>query len=131
MEEIETLDDLEVGAKVVYENESSTSWVETTSITKTISTSAAPEYVGAQGDVYIGNSTNLLFGKGESVDLFRQDDGTFKLGQKESICTGEQVAGFRDPATGHVEEVMLLRTPEDLEQFRKRYGIDGEIEKIY
>lgn len=47
-----------------------------------------------------------------------------------SICTGEQVAGFRNP-DGHVEEVMLLRTPEDLEQFRKRYGITGEIEKIY
>ena len=47
-----------------------------------------------------------------------------------SICTGEQVAGFRNP-DGHIEEVMLLRTPEDLEQFRKRYGITGEIEKIY
>ena len=47
-----------------------------------------------------------------------------------SICTGEQVAGFRNP-DGHIEEVMLLRTPEELEQFRKRYGITGEIEKIY
>ena len=47
-----------------------------------------------------------------------------------SICTGEQVAGFRS-TDGHIEEVMLLRTPEDLEQFRKRYGITGEIEKIY
>ena len=48
-----------------------------------------------------------------------------------SICTGEQVAGFRDPETGRFEEVMLLRTPEDLDWFRKRYGIEGEIEKIY
>ena len=47
-----------------------------------------------------------------------------------SICTGEQVAGFRNP-DGHFEEVTLLRSPEDLEQFRKRYGITGEIEKIY
>ncbi len=48
-----------------------------------------------------------------------------------SICTGEQVAGFRNRETGRFEEVMLLRTPEDLEAFRKAYGIDGEIEKIY
>ena len=48
-----------------------------------------------------------------------------------SICTGEQVAGFRDPATGRFEEVMLLRTPDDLEAFRQQYGITGEIEKIY
>ena len=48
-----------------------------------------------------------------------------------SICTGEQVAGFRDPKTGRIEEVMLLRSPADLEAFKDRYGIDGEIEKIY
>ena len=48
-----------------------------------------------------------------------------------SICTGEQVAGFRNPETGRFEEVMLLRSPEDLEVFRQQYGITGGIEKIY
>ena len=48
-----------------------------------------------------------------------------------SICTGEQVAGFRNQETGRFEEVMLLRTPEDLAWFRDHYGITGEIEKIY
>ena len=48
-----------------------------------------------------------------------------------SICTGEQVAGFRDSEPGRFEEVMLLRSPEDLEWFRQHYGISGEIEKIY
>ena len=48
-----------------------------------------------------------------------------------SICTGEQVAGFRNQETGRFEEVMLLRSPEDLERFRQQYGITGEIEKIY
>ena len=48
-----------------------------------------------------------------------------------SICTGEQVAGFRDPETGRFEEVMLIRSPEDLAWFRTRYGITGEITKIY
>ena len=48
-----------------------------------------------------------------------------------SICTGEQVAGFRNRETGRFEEVMLLRTPADLEAFRTQYGIEGEIEKIY
>ena len=48
-----------------------------------------------------------------------------------SICTGEQVAGFRDSETGRFEEVMLLRSPGDLEQFKQQYGISGEIEKIY
>ena len=48
-----------------------------------------------------------------------------------SICTGEQVAGFRNQEIGRFEEVMLLKTPEDLERFKQQYGIIGEIEKIY
>ncbi len=48
-----------------------------------------------------------------------------------SICTGEQVAGFRNSETGRFEEVMLLRSPGDLEWFKQQYGISGEIEKIY
>ena len=48
-----------------------------------------------------------------------------------SICTGEQVAGFRRKGSGTFEEVMLLKTPENLETFRSMYGIEGEIEKIY
>ena len=48
-----------------------------------------------------------------------------------SICTGEQVAGFRDNATGKFREVMLSRGEADLDTFRKEYGIEGEIQKIY
>ncbi len=50
---------------------------------------------------------------------------------RASICTGEQVAGFKDLQTGKIEEIMLLQCPEDLEKFRKMYGITGEIEKEY
>jgi len=50
---------------------------------------------------------------------------------KASICTGEQVAGFKDISTGAFEEVMLIKGPEDLALFREMYGIAGEIEKIY
>ena len=48
-----------------------------------------------------------------------------------SICTGEQVAGFRRLDTGAFEEVTLLKDPDDLARFREEYGIEGEIEKIY
>ena len=48
-----------------------------------------------------------------------------------SICTGEQVAGFRRLDTGAFEEVTLLKDPDDLGRFREEYGIEGEIEKIY
>ena len=48
-----------------------------------------------------------------------------------SICTGEQVAGFLDKRSGKFEEIALIRQPGDLEDFKKRYGIAGEVEKFY
>lgn len=48
-----------------------------------------------------------------------------------SICTGEQVAGFLNKRSGQFEEIALLRSPKDLEDFKKSYGITGEVEKFY
>lgn len=50
---------------------------------------------------------------------------------KASICNGEQVAGFKDIHTGKIEEVMLIKSPADLENFKTIYGIDEEIAKEY
>ena len=50
---------------------------------------------------------------------------------RASICTGEQVAGFKDIHTGKMEEVMLIKCPKDLDDFKSMYGIEGEIEKEY
>ena len=49
-----------------------------------------------------------------------------------SICTGEEVAaGFKDIRTGKIEEIMLIRSPEDLEKFKEIYEITEEIAKEY
>ena len=50
---------------------------------------------------------------------------------KASICNGELVAGFKDIHTGDFEEVMLIRDAEDLFEFKRMYGINGDIEKTY
>lgn len=47
-----------------------------------------------------------------------------------SICTGEQVAGFKDRETGKFTEIMLIRDGKDLEAFQSAYGI-SRIEKEY
>lgn len=47
-----------------------------------------------------------------------------------SICTGEQVAGFRDIHTGQFEEVMLIRNESDLHYFMETYDITS-VTKIY
>lgn len=43
-----------------------------------------------------------------------------------SICTGEQVAGFRDPATGKFHEAMLIRDGADLRAFLREYGVEEQ-----
>ena len=48
-----------------------------------------------------------------------------------SICTGEQVACMRERESGKLREIMLIRDADDLETFRKNYGVTGEIRKIY
>lgn len=41
-----------------------------------------------------------------------------------SICTGEQVAGFKNIHAGKFEEVMLIRNQKDLDYFMEMYEID-------
>ena len=43
---------------------------------------------------------------------------------RSSICTGEKVAGFRNKQTGKFEEVMMIRTEQELQEFADMYGID-------
>lgn len=47
-----------------------------------------------------------------------------------SICTGEQVAGFKDKRTGEFLDVLYIREPGDLDRFLKQYGLTS-IQKEY
>lgn len=51
---------------------------------------------------------------------------------RQSICTGEVTACVRERATGHLREVQLIRTREDLEEFCAACGADPDkIKTIY
>ncbi len=45
---------------------------------------------------------------------------------RASICTGEQVAGFKSIQTGKFTEIMLIRDRRDLEEFMAAYGVAAE-----
>ena len=59
------------------------------------------------------------------------DPARFEPAVRSSICTGEKTAGFREKETGRFEEVMLIRSDQDLQEFMRRYGITEMPEKIY
>lgn len=42
---------------------------------------------------------------------------------RSSICTGEQVAGFKDPVSGKFQEMMLIRNARDFQEFLERYQV--------
>ena len=46
-----------------------------------------------------------------------------------SICTGEQVAGFKNIHTGRFEEVMLIRNDEELARFKEMYDLKEVIKE--
>lgn len=43
---------------------------------------------------------------------------------RSSICTGERVAGFKDPVSGKFQELVLLRDDRDFQEFLRRYQVE-------
>lgn len=68
---------------------------------------------------------------GRNMEVKTYDKENQKPVLKCSICNGEQVAAFQDIHTGKCKEVMFIKSKEDLDLFRKQYGVEGEIPKIY
>ncbi|MBQ3630967.1 MAG: hypothetical protein II949_06980 [Prevotella sp.] len=82
--------DPSIGFDRVMQNDTVTSHITTLEATRAISTSSDPEFVGANGDLYIGKSSNLLFGKARSVGLKKNDDGTYEVGTDDAIIVGKK-----------------------------------------
>lgn len=69
-----------------------------------------------------------MFGKKKTRKEYDRD--SLKPVLRCSICTGEQVAGFKNIHTGKFEDVMLIKNNKDLETFMGMYGI-VDVEKEY
>ncbi|MBQ6216750.1 MAG: hypothetical protein IJK53_05135 [Erysipelotrichaceae bacterium] len=72
-----------------------------------------------------------MFFRKKTIETIKYDETIRRPAIRSSICTGERVAGFENLETGKFEEIQLLQSERDLEQFKKRYGITGEIRTIY
>ncbi|MDY4409551.1 MAG: LamG-like jellyroll fold domain-containing protein [Prevotella sp.] len=99
--------DLTVGAQVNVEVTKNNTTTETITTTKRISTDDSEDYVGANGDVFIGSATNVLFGNARKVDFVKQTDGSFKLDMKNGITTGMQYGTGFNYTQNYVENTLL------------------------
>nr|WP_325183067.1 aspartate dehydrogenase [uncultured Oscillibacter sp.] len=66
----------------------------------------------------------MLFGKRKKEPAVQYDKAGKVPVIRSSICTGEQVAGFKDLATGKFQELMLIRDQRDLQDFLRRYQVE-------
>lgn len=71
----------------------------------------------------------IMFKKKKKTKEFDKENLTPMI--RTSICTGEQVAGFKDKRSGKFEEIALIKNDADLSAFKAQYGIEGEIPKFY
>ena len=67
----------------------------------------------------------------KKVIRMEYDADRYKPVIRASICTGEQTAGFVDRTTGEFREDMLIRGADYLYIFKEKYGLTGELDKIY
>lgn len=63
------------------------------------------------------------FGKKPEKVIRQFEKENYKPVLKCSICTGEQVAGFKDIHSGKFEEVTLIRNAKELEAFMQLYDV--------
>ena len=108
IDEIKNTYDATLGLNVSTQGESASTWSRSVTTTRTISTSSAPEYVGANGDVFIGSATNLIYGLARDINFRRQgtsDKATLEL--KDVVTTGLNFKTMFNYTANYVENVLL------------------------
>lgn len=108
IDEIKNAYDASAGLNVTTQGESASTWSRSVTTTRTISTSSASEYVGANGDVFIGSATNLIYGLARDVNFRRQgtsDKAALEL--KDVVTTGLNFKTMFNYTENYVENVLL------------------------
>ena len=105
--ETATKDDFSWGGKAVSEGENSTTTSHSLSLTQSISTSDDPSLVGSLGDIFIGQSTNLIFGKAREVGFHRANGGEPELGVEEIFTVGSTFSTYFTYTAYYIESYLI------------------------
>lgn len=96
--------------------------------TQTISTSDDPLYVGADGDVLVGNSTNMIISPADEIDIVHrnnlrtsdevlQEFGEYVLRKSEVLNIGQKFATLFAYPQIHIEQVIIPQLEEMINNY--------------
>ena len=68
-----------------------------------------------------------IFKKKAHSALYPYDSSKEEPFLHANTCNRETVVGFREKDTGKFHEVMMITSDKELEEFKKTYGIKGDI----
>ena len=68
-----------------------------------------------------------LFKKNAHASIYPYDPSKEEPFLHANTCNRETVVGFKEKDTGKFHEVMMITSDKELEDFKKTYGIEGDI----
>ena len=64
-----------------------------------------------------------MFTRKKPLPIQQFDKENYRAVLRCSICTGEQVAGFKNIHTGEFHDIMLVKNGDDLDAFQEMYDV--------
>lgn len=136
--------DLNVGVKTTSNWVDNNSTVVTTTNTKKWSTSSTPNFVGAEGDLFIGHSTNIVYGKNTFVEIIPNaacgpdanclnlsgDLNGYSIGLSEGIRLNPEFNTGFQYTQNHIENYLIPQLEDLRDNFLVKKAVSGEYEYV-
>lgn len=131
MQKAESKANVEAGFSINYSEDHGTSSTTTVTSTRDISTDDTPDYVGANGDLFIGSSKNVILGAVDYVNIYKSSvGGTYSIGSKETISMGEEFGTAFVYSQNYVKKNLIPEFKELRAQCLRFIGVDGDVRAV-
>jgi len=94
-------------ANLSYNHTEGRTTTTTTVLNETFSTDGTANFVGANGDVFFGNSTNVTLGESTFLNIYEKQDGTYQLDTREGQAASVEFGTMFVYTQQYIEKTLL------------------------
>ena len=94
-----------------------------------ISSNSTMDYVGRDGDVFIGYSTNYIIGAADKVGIFKQEDGSWAVDMQETMAMDEKFNTHFEYSQNYIETTLFSNIKRTRNTMLKHINSMSEIEE--